>query len=136
MTLRSNQKMCLCSMYWCSKISLLKKLDHFFSLWKKFTCLRAKSHYKKAKGFTTKFSVNFLETVNFNLVNFNLILSALKGTSKLIKGCSRFSQFSRNHFKLWKITKLSHFLEKIKTENSEITKIVAITLANLVSNQL
>ena len=46
------------------KILLLKKQFHFFSLWKKFTCLRVTSHYEKAKRFTTTFSVNFIVTVN------------------------------------------------------------------------
>ena len=41
--------------------NLMRSLE--FVIHQNYTCLRAKSQYKEAKSFTTKFSVNFMATV-------------------------------------------------------------------------
>ena len=52
-----------------------KKQNQFFSIWRGFICLTAKSHYEKAKCFTIRLYRRSI--LNF-LVNFNLILATLK----------------------------------------------------------
>ena len=45
----------------------IKKIRPFFVFMEEVTCLRAKSHYEKAKSFNKMISVNFMVTVNLTL---------------------------------------------------------------------